>query len=339
MKTHFLTLTAAVVGILAAGGCSRNVGWVLRPVSLAEELTETVIDSDPGLFVGDKIAVVNVDGLILNQRRGGMFGPGENPLSLFVEQIDKAQDDEQVKALVVRINSPGGGVTASDVMYRRLRKFRDERKVPVVAVLEDVGASGGYYVACAADVIVAHPTSLTGSVGVIVQTVSFAGTMKKLGISADAVTSGAHKDMASPLKPLDDADRKILQDIVDEFYERFVDVVAAGRSRLSREKVKSLADGRIYTGSQAIKLGLVDGLGDVDEAIALAKKKSGSQAVKVVVYHRKLGYRANAYSAAGLMQPQINLVNLTVPHLLDMTRPRFCYLWTGRAPQARSTQP
>jgi len=327
MTRNRIVLVVLVAAMVA--GCGRNVGWVLKPVSLTEELTETVLRADPGLFVGDKIALVDLSGLIVNDRDEGIFSGGENPVSLFVEKIDKAQDDPAVKAMVLRINSPGGGVTASDILHRRVKKFREEKKVPVVAVLEDVAASGGYYVACAADTIVAHPTTITGSIGVIVQTVSFADTMKKLGISADAVTSGPRKDMASPLKPLDLEDRKLIQAMVDEFYGRFVDVVAASRSKLSREQVKALADGRVYTGEQARKLGLVDNLADVDEAVALAKTRSGSKAVKVVMYHRPLGYRANAYSSLS-MPAQINLVNLSVPGLLDLTRPRFLYLWTGR---------
>ena len=140
MKTHILILIAAAAGVLAAGGCSRNVGLVLRPVRLTDELDETVVRCDPGLFVSDKIVVVDVDGLIFNRRQTGLLGSGENPVSLFVEKLDKARDDDRVKALVVRINSPGGGVTASDRLYRRLKKFSAARKVPVVAVLEDVAA-------------------------------------------------------------------------------------------------------------------------------------------------------------------------------------------------------
>jgi len=318
-------------GVLAAGGCRGNMGLLLRPVALDDELAETVIDADRGLFVSDKIVVVDVDGLLFNHRDGGMFGSGENPVSLFIEKLDKAAADSNVKAVVLRINSPGGGVTASDIMHRRLKKFRDEKKVPVVAVIEDVGASGGYYVASAADTILAHPTSVTGSIGVIVQTISFAGTMAKLGIDAHAVTSGTHKDMGSPLKPLDEADRKIIQALVDEFYNRFVDTVAAGREKLSRDKVAALADGRVYSGRQALDLGLVDRLADVEEAIDLAKEKCGSKAAKVVMYHRGLGYPANAYSGAALGSPQINLLNISVPHLMDMMRPQFLYLWTGRS--------
>jgi len=330
MKRPTLLLIVAA-GVLAAGGCHRNMGLLLRPVVLDDELKETVIRADPGLFVSDKIVVVDVDGLLFNRRDSGMFGSGENPVSLFVEKLDKAAGDSNVKAVVLRINSPGGGVTASDIMHRRLKKFRDKRKVPVVAVIEDVGASGAYYLASAADTILAHPTSVTGSIGVIVQTISLAGTMEKLGIDAHAVTSGTHKDMGSPLKPLDEADRKIIQALVDEFYNRFVDTVAAGRETLSRDKVAALADGRVYSGRQALELGLVDRLADVDEAIDLAKETCGSKAVKVVMYHRGLGYPANAYSGAPLGSPQINLLNISVPHLMDLMRPQFLYLWTGRS--------
>ena len=330
MKRPIIVLIVAA-GVLAAGGCRKNMGLLVRPVALSEELEETVIHADPGLFVSDKIALVDVDGLLFNRRDGGMFGSGENAVSLFVEKLDKAAGDANVKALVLRINSPGGGVTASDIMYARLKKFRQEKKVPVVAVIEDVGASGAYYLASGADTILAHPTSVTGSIGVIVQTISLAGTMTKLGIDAHAVTSGPHKDMGSPLKPLDEADRKIIQALVDEFYNRFVDTVTAGREKLSREKVAALADGRVYSGRQALELGLVDALANVEEAIDLAKEKSGSRAAKVVMYHRGFGYRANAYSAAPLGATQINLVNLSLPHLMDMTRPQFLYLWTGRS--------
>ncbi|MFW6132303.1 MAG: signal peptide peptidase SppA [Planctomycetota bacterium] len=314
--------------VAAAAGCG-NVGWVVKPVPLEEELVETTVRRDAGLVVPHKIAVVDVDGLLVNRRERGLLGMGENPVSLFIEKLDKAAEDRNVRAVVLRINSPGGGVTASDIMYRRLMRFRQRRKVPVVAIIEDVGASGGYYLACGADTIVAHPTSVTGSIGVLVQTVSFAGTMDKLGIDAEAVTSGPYKDLASPLKPLDDDDRAILQAMVHEYYQRFCAVVGAGRSDLSDERVKALADGRVYTGRQAAANGLVDAAGDMDDAIAAAKKLAGVDRVRVVMYHRPWGAKPNAHAAGGL-PAQLNLVNITVPGLMDLARPRFLYLWTGR---------
>ncbi len=200
MRTSLLCLVLAAA--LVAGGCGQNMGYIVKPVSLSEELKETTVSSDPGLFISDKILIIEIDGLLMNHRSEGLMGSGENPVSLFVEKLDKAQDDSSIKAVVLRINSPGGGVTATDIMYRRLVEFKKAKKVPVIAMIEDVGASGGYYLACGADTILAEPTSVTGSIGVIVQTFSLVGTMDKLGITTKAITSGPMKDMASPFKPL-----------------------------------------------------------------------------------------------------------------------------------------
>lgn len=323
------------LGLLIAagtpGGCGPGTGLLIRPVPAGEKLTESTVRTDRGLFITDKIAVIDADGLLLNRRDAGLFGAGENPVSTFVEKLDKAEKDDRVKAVIVRINSPGGGVTASDIMYRRLIRFRQARQVPVVAVIEDVGASGGYYLACGADAIIAHPTSVTGSIGVIVQTFSLAGTMAKLGITAEAVTSGPRKDLASPFKPLDKEDLAILQALVDDFYGRFVEVVAAGRPKLDVPGVRELADGRVYTGEQALANGLVDSLGYMDDAVALAKRAAHLERVKVVMYHRPYGYRANVYSAAGAGSPQVNLLNVTLPDILPPTHPQLLYLWTGHS--------
>ncbi len=319
-----------VLAGLALVGCGQRSAWIIRPVSPDGKLTESVVSRDRGLFVTAKIVIVDVDGLLLNSRQQGIFSAGENSVSLFVEKMDKAQRDPNVKALILRINSPGGGVTASDIMHDRLLRFRKARSdVKVFAMIEDVGASGAYYLACGADRILAHPTSIVGSIGVIVQTVSFAGTMAKLGITAQAITSGKHKDLASPLKPLDKEDQAILQEIVDRYYKRFLKVVGAGRKALPAAKVKALADGRVFAGEQAKELGLVDELMHMTEAIALAKRECGADRVKVVMYDRPWGYRANVYAAMPAA-PQINLINISVGDFLDMTRPRFMYLWTGR---------
>ena len=321
-----------LVASLATGviGCGGKTGWLIKPVPLDEELMESVLASNAGMFDGAKIAVIDVDGILLNQRQEGMFGSRDNPVSLFVEKINRAQADRNVRALVLRINSPGGGVTASDIMYRRLMQFRQTRKVPVVAIIEDVGASGGYYVACGADVILAHPTSTTGSIGVIVQTISFAGTMEKLGITGQAVISGKYKDMASPLKPLKQEDIVVLQEMVDSLYDRFVKVVAKARPKLAADKLATLADGRVYTAQQAVENGLIDAVGYVDDAINLAKEQCDAKRVTVVMYHRPLGSKSTIYSASQVPAPQVNLINFTVPDLLSTARPKFMYLWTGR---------
>ena len=306
------------------------MGILLRPVDVKERLEENTVGGDDGLFVSNKIAIVDVDGIIANERERGMFGGGENPVSLFVEKLDIAADDSDVRAVIVRINSPGGGVTASDIMYRALTRFRAKRRVPVVAIIEDVGASGGYYIACGADRILAHPTSVTGSIGVISQMLSLAGTLRMLGVETKAVTSGPMKDMGSPFKPLDDKDLAVVQTMIDAFYERFVGIVAASRTDLSAEQVRKLADGRIYTGQQAKANGLVDDLGYMDDAFELAKTLAGVSRARLVIYARPYGYRANAYSTASGAAPQINMINISLGKLLDGARPRFMYLWTGR---------
>jgi protease IV len=327
MKTS--VACALLAAALVAGGCGQNMGYIIKPVPIIEDLTETTVSADKGLFVSDKVLVIDIDGLIMNRRTEGLLSSGENPVSLFVEKLDKAQEDSSVKAVVLRINSPGGGVTATDIMYRRLADFKKARKIPVIAMIEDVGASGGYYIACGADTIMAEPSSVTGSIGVIVQTFSVAGTMDKLGITAKAITSGAMKDMGSPFKPLDPADQKVLQELVTEFYGGFVKVVAEGRPNLAADKVKALADGRIYTGTQAKANGLIDDLGSLKDAIDLAKKKAGLKSSKVVMYGRSWGHQANVYSAAPMGGMQVNLLNVSAPDVMNMLRPQFLYLWTG----------
>ncbi len=320
-------LTACVA--LAAGliGCGGGGGYLVTPVPLEKALKETVVQADPG-WVRDKIALIDVTGLIMNAR-GGFLSTGENPVSLLAEKLEKARADKRVKAVILRLNSPGGTVQATEAMGEMLQRFRRTGK-PVIACITDVGASGAYNLACGADMIICQPGSITGSIGVIIQTVSFAGTMKMIGISAEAITSGKLKDMGSPLKDLSDEERKVFQAMVDDFYTRFVAVVVAGR-KMDPAKVRKLADGRVYTGRQALEVGLVDKLGFLSEAVKQAKAAAKIGKVKVVMYHRPLGYRANMYSAlggGGGPTMQVNMLNIDLGQMALLRRPSFLYLWT-----------
>jgi protease IV len=323
-----IVLLAAGLIVLAGGCGGANTGYIVKPVSLNEKMQENVVASD-GVFVGDRIAVVEVSGLIMNARETGLLSSGENPVAAFIEKIDQAQADSRVKALVLRINSPGGGVTASDIMYKKVQDFKAARKVPVVAVIEDVGASGGFYIACSADTIMAHPTSITGSIGVIVEMFSLDGTLKKIGISSKAIKSGKYKDMGSPFKELNEQDEAVMQNLVNEYYERFLKVVCAGRPKMAAEKVKELADGRVYSGQQACANGLVDSVGYVEDAITTAKKLSGISQAKVVMYARPAGQKQNIYSQSDV-PAQMNLINVNVPGLMTLSQPQFLFLWTGK---------
>jgi protease-4 len=270
---------------------------------------------------------VDVDGIIVNSSETGLFGTGENPVSVYMEKLQKAARDKDVKAVVLRINSPGGTVGGSDLMYHEIREFRKHTKKPVVACILDVGASGGYYLACGCEGIVASPACVTGSIGTIMQTVSFAGTMKILGIRAEAIKSGELKDMGSPFKDLEPKEREVLKGLIMHFYENFLDVVQKGRPNISRQRLEQLADGRVYTAQQAKEVGLIDRIGYLPDAIRWAKELAGVTKIKVVIYHRPVGYKPNFYASAETLRDKPSLINIDLPRWLRSEGPQFLYLW------------
>ncbi|MBN1764446.1 MAG: signal peptide peptidase SppA [Sedimentisphaerales bacterium] len=307
-------------------GCGPSA-YLVRPVPAGQKLQEAVIRRDPGWFIFDKIAIVDVDGMMTNQQQAGLFSTGENPVSLFVEKLDKAQDDDDVRAVVLRINSPGGTVAASDCMYHRLREFKEKTDKPVVACMLDVAASGGYYLACGSDYIMATPGTVTGSIGTILQTISFKGTMDIIGMDALAIKSGQLKDIGSPLKKREAGEIELLEGIIMQFYEQFLEVVLQGRVNLKEDKLRELADGRVFTASQALEEGLIDQIGYPDDAIRWARKKAGIERAKVVIYQRPVNYKPNVYgSALNDVRPGA-LVNLQLPDWLQGHGPQFLYMW------------
>jgi protease-4 len=224
-------------------------------------------------FGGDRVAVITVEGVITDARD-------------VVEQLHRYRDLPSVKAVVLRVNSPGGAVAPSQEIYQEILKFRREAKKPVVASMGSVAASGGYYIAAAADRIVANPGSLTGSIGVIMQIPNLGGLLQKVGIKATVIKSGANKDLASMTRDLTDSERRILQEVLDDVHDQFIDAVAAGR-HLDRARVEPLADGRIFSGRQALGLGLVDELGDFSDAIARAGALVGVSGRPKVIQERR----------------------------------------------------
>jgi protease-4 len=190
----------------------------------------------------------------------------------WLSAIEDAQKNRRVKAVIIDINSPGGGVTSSLKLYLALKKLRQDK--PVVALLESVAASGGYLVACGADKIIAYPSTVTGSIGVISENINVAQAMKKLGLKPFVVKSGKYKDVGSPFREQTEEDKKSLQVVVNSIFDEFVNIVSEGRN-LSKKCVLKYADGSIWTGSSAKKTGFVDGIGGVEEAKKLAMKLSG----------------------------------------------------------------
>jgi len=323
---------AGVLGVLClsallVAGCSPR-SYLLGSLSGDRELAETEIERDKGFFVTDKIAVIEVDGLMANRRRSGLLRAGENPVSIFAEKLEKAGKDSDVKAVVLRLNSPGGTVGAADAMYHQLVEFKKEHGKPVVACMLDVAASGAYYLACGSDGIVAQPSTVTGSIGTIIHTMSFEGTMEKLGIKSVAIKSGKLKDLGSPFRDLSEEDREVLQGIVTEFYEQFVRVVDHGRKGLEQQKVREAADGRVFTATEALKAGLIDRIGYPEDGISWAKKLGGVKKARVVMYHRPRGYRPNIYSSADFRADGLGpLINIELPDWLTAEGTQFLYLW------------
>ncbi len=280
---------------------------------------------------GAKILLIDISGFLTDDATSLTLTIGSPPprvplLVRFREELQKATADRDVRALVLRINSPGGTVTASDILFRELQLFKRDRDIPIVAVMLDVAASGGYYVALAADTIVAHPTTVTGSIGVIMVNFNAEGLMQKIGLSTATIKSGERKDMGSPFRTLTPEERAILQSVIDDLHRQFVAKVAE-RRRLPTETVKTLADGRVYTAEQALGHRLVDRIGYMPDAIAIARQAIGVEEAKVVVYRRPREYRATYYAQAETPAGSIDASLMRLASLIGAA-PRFLYLWS-----------
>lgn len=274
-----------------------------------------------------KVLLLDLSGVISSQDKDGLI-PQPNMLASLKEDLTKASKDEKIKAVVLRINSPGGTVNASDILYHEIKAFKASRKIPVVASMMDVAASGGYYLAMATDAILVHPSTVTGSIGVIMLTVNAKGLLEKVGVEANAITSGPRKDMGSPFRTMTAEERAIFQSVIDSFYHRFLAVVQEGRPQLSADQIRKLADGRIYSGEQAKAAGLVDDIGYLDEAIELAKKKAGIAEARIVTYRRHGEYQNNIYSRMfGAGSGLSSLANVDLLSLVRGGSPQFMYLW------------
>lgn len=312
-----------VLLVLALAGCSViSVDLTPRIRPLEEETVEGRGNV--------KIVLIELSGLLSDEAVGPIVNLGATPerVPLLVrlrEELKKAGRDDMVRAVVVRINSPGGTVTASDIIHRELISFRQRTGVPIVAVLMDVAASGGYYVALAADTIVAHPTTVTGSIGTIMVSLNAEALLDKVGLAATTIKSGQHKDMGSPFRRLTPEERAIFQSVIDDLHRQFVRLVAE-RRRLPLQTAQQLADGRIFTAEQALGAGLIDAIGYMPDALAAARRAAGVEEARVVVYKRPRQYRATYYARAEATASPLEtaLAPLTT---LGASGPRFLYLW------------
>ena len=219
----------------------------------------------------EKVGIINISGIISSSRE-------------VVEQLEEFGKDDRIKALVVRIDSPGGGVAASQEIYAAIKRLKNNKKV--VASLGSVAASGGYMIACAADKIVANPGTLTGSISVIMYFANTEDLFKKIGLKSSVIKSGKYKDIGSPTREMTEDEKQLLQALVDDIYNQFVAVIAHDRN-IPQEKVLPFADGRVFSGRQAQVLRLVDYLGDKSYAVQLAGKMAGIKGTPEVLYAKK----------------------------------------------------
>ncbi len=252
----------------------------------------------------DKIAVVPVDGTIAAADSStGDLQPTTTPEGL-AAALRQAGGDASVAAVVLEVNSPGGGVTASDEMHQSILDFREQTGKPVVVSMGDVAASGGYYISTAADRIVANETTLTGSLGVIFTLTDFSELADRYGVEQEVVKSGEFKDMGSSFRDLTPEEREILQSIVDESYDEFVGVIVEGRG-LPEERVREIADGRVYSGEQAKELGLVDSFGGLDEAAEVSRDLANVREATVVRYVEKPTFFETLMARFAPQEPEV----------------------------------
>ncbi|MBN2018617.1 MAG: signal peptide peptidase SppA [Sedimentisphaerales bacterium] len=276
------------------------------------QFVEKVIEDGPRM---SRIAVVSVDGIIEEQTAQEVY-----------RQIKAARADKTVKGLIIRVNSPGGTISGSDQIYNEILKYRVEKKKPAIAFMRGIAASGGYYSSVACDTIVAEPTTITGSIGVILNYLVLQGLLEeKLGIQPVVVKAGEKKDWPSSFKPPTDEQLLYLQErIITPAYERFVKIVVDGRKMLTEEEIRQLADGSIYWADQAVEKKLIDKIGYLKDAIKEAKSQAGLEKAQVFEYQKSFSFAdvLSAESKTSLKIDKKMLYELSVPQVL--------YLWTGQ---------
>ena len=316
-----------VISLLLFSGCTGLNVSLLPPL---KPLEEQVLEGQGK----PKILLLDLDGVISFKEEADELKLRTMPskVAFFREALRKAGEDSDIAGVIVRINSPGGTVTASDTIYHEIMSFRQKKKIPVNAYIMELGTSGGYYVASASDRIIASPTAVTGSIGVIAMRFNLEGLFSKIGVSEETYKSGPKKDFWSPFRPSTAEEQKMLQDMIDKLYARFVEVVYANRQKLlTEQEVKALADGRILTAGEALETKLIDQVSYLDETIDSMKKALHIEQARVITYLRPKTFKSNIYSEYSEMPlagPQvINLISINAEELSLFPGVQFMYLW------------
>ena len=303
-----------------------SLGWACH-VQLdfmgTEEIREVVLLPSKAK---EKVLVIDIAGTIGTGGQNSLFSKEGDLLSRVYYRLEQAARDKLVRGIILRLDTPGGDVTASDIIYNEVLKFKKKTGLPVVGLMMGVAASGGYYIASACDYIVAHPSTITGSIGVISYFPSLGELFAKVGLRTQIIKSGEMKDAGSPFRDMNQDERKVFQGIIDELYERFLGVIYEKRKgALSLEDIRKIADGRVYTAPQALKLKLVDEVGYFDAALAKALSLASLKEARVVAYTYYPARKTNLY-AAELTRPTL-FEGKSIEDLLPTLKSGFYYLW------------
>jgi len=326
-RRRFAWLVVGVVMIvgLAVSSLSRAVAPEQRVSGI-----ESLIAQAPEKFIEkpvegegkDKIVLLRVEGILFDEE-GSNFSSGIVDVERLAKQIDQAKDDQDVKAVILLVNSPGGSVTASDTIYKKIIELKAAGK-KVVVLMREVAASGGYYIASPADKIIANQGTLTGSIGVILQSVDVQGLFDKVGLKTVTFKAGKFKDILSPTRDITDEERQLIQNLIDEAHGQFITAISEGR-QLDRTKVVELSDGRIFSGEGARKAGLVDELGNLPETIKIAKELAGVEQARVVEYTSIFGGLESLFPFFGFSGGAKAVLGEVSPELT--LKPGLYYLW------------
>ena len=276
-----------------------------------------------------KVLVIHVRGVISDAPRRRFITSRPSMVQEVVSQLRKAGKDSEVKALLLKIDSPGGSVTASDILYNEIVAFKQKTNAKIVVAMMGVAASGGYYIALPADHIAAHPTSVTGSIGVLFMRPDVSGLLDKIGVEVDVSKTGEKKDMGSPFRQATAEEKQIVSDLIDQLGGQFLNRIAAHR-KIEPDNLKQISSARIFLAPDALKLGMVDSIGYLDDAISQAKKLADlPEDAKIVVYRRTEYPDDNLYntSTSHYDGRGLSIVSLDLPPSLSGMQTGFYYLW------------
>ena len=322
MAKKIRMLCVILTAVFFTGCAYVNIPLITTPQPLQEQVIEGKGTA--------KILLMDITGVISEQDKEKMLTGNVTPsmVAIVRETLQKAVQDPNIAGVIIRIDSPGGTTTASDIIHHEIVRFRAQKKVPVYSCMTGLGASGAYYIAAATDNITAHPMSITGSIAVIMFTVNVEGLMNKIGVRELTFKSGDKKDILSPFRPATPEEKHLVQNIINQMHKRFVDtIMARPGNTLNRKEIEALADGRVYTAEQALAVKLIDRIGYLDDVITEMKKTIGVADARIVTYYQEGDYKGTIYSSSMAQSSRLTRM-LTGGNGIDwLGGTQFMYLW------------